>query len=123
MFTLYITDTFSAAHKIEEYHGKCEELHGHNFKVEALFKGENLGTGGMLVDFKVLKALLKEILSSLDHKYLNEIDFFKKRACSSEYIALYIYEELKKLIKSNLNITLDEVRVWESETAYASYRE
>jgi len=122
MFTLYITDTFSAAHRIEEYHGKCEELHGHNFKVEVLFNGDKLGSGGMLVDFKVLKNLLKDILSSLDHKYLNEIDFFKKRACSSEYIAVYIYNGLKKLI-DNLNIRLYEVRVWESENAYASYRE
>ncbi|HOP86268.1 MAG TPA: 6-carboxytetrahydropterin synthase QueD [Syntrophorhabdaceae bacterium] len=122
MFTLYITDTFSAAHRIEEYHGKCEELHGHNFKVEVLFEGDKLGPGGMLIDFKVLKNLLKDILSSLDHKYLNEIEFFKKRACSSEYIAVYIYNGLKKLI-DNLNIRLHEVRVWESESAYASYRE
>ncbi|HPU29936.1 MAG TPA: 6-carboxytetrahydropterin synthase QueD [Syntrophorhabdaceae bacterium] len=122
MFTLYITDTFSAAHRIEEYHGKCEELHGHNFKVEVLFEGDKLGPGGMLINFKVLKNLLKDILSSLDHKYLNEIEFFKKRACSSEYIAVYIYNGLKKLI-DNLNIRLHEVRVWESESAYASYRE
>jgi len=122
MFTLYITDTFSAAHRIEEYHGKCEDLHGHNFRVEVLFKGEKLGPGGMLVDFKILKNLLKDILNTLDHKYLNEIAFFKERACSSEYIAVYIYEEFKRLIK-HLNITLDEVRVWESENAYASYKE
>lgn len=87
-----------------------------------LFNGDKLGSGGMLVDFKVLKNFLKDILSSLDHKYLNEIDFFKKRACSSEYIAVYIYNGLKKLI-DNLNIRLYEVRVWESENAYASYRE
>ncbi|MCX7965177.1 MAG: 6-carboxytetrahydropterin synthase QueD [Syntrophorhabdaceae bacterium] len=122
MFNLYITDTFSAAHRIEEYHGKCEELHGHNFKVEVLVQGDKLGPGGMLVDFKVLKTLLKNILNSLDHKYLNEIDFFKERACSSENIALYIYEEFKNFIK-DYDITLYEVRVWESDTAYASYKE
>lgn len=126
MFTLYIADYFSAAHRIEEYHGKCEELHGHNFKVEILFQGERLGPGGMLVDFKVLKTLLKEVLEKLDHKYLNDIEFFKKRASSSEYIALFIHEEIKKLLSirlCNYDIKLHQVRVWESENAYASYME
>ncbi len=122
MFTLYVRDTFSAAHRIEDYHGKCEALHGHNFKVEALFEGAELGKGGMLVDFSDLKSLLKTVLSSLDHNFLNEIPFFQKKAASSEYIALFIYNELKKLLKIE-GVSLKEIRVWESESAYASYRE
>lgn len=122
MFTLYIKDTFSAAHRIDDYHGKCEALHGHNFKVEAFFEGLELGAGGMLVDFKILKGLLREVVSSLDHSYLNELDFFKDRAGSSEYIALYIYGQLKRLLKID-GVTLKEVRVWESDSAYAAYRE
>ncbi|MCX8023216.1 MAG: 6-carboxytetrahydropterin synthase [Syntrophorhabdaceae bacterium] len=122
MFTLYIKDNFAAAHHIEDYHGKCEELHGHNFTVEVLFSGEKLGRGGMLVDFKLLKGLLKNVLEGLDHKYINEIPFFRERASSSEYIAMYIFYELKKLIE-NLNVALYEVRVWESEKAYAAFRE
>ena len=122
MFTLCVKDTFSAAHRIEDYNGKCEELHGHNFLVEALFSGSNLGRTGMLVDFKLLKNHLKKILDTLDHKYINEIPFFKKRASSSEYLAMYIFDELKKRIKGK-ETALKEVRVWESEKAYAAYHE
>ncbi len=120
MFTLYVRDTFAAAHRIEEYHGKCEDLHGHNFKVEALVEGEKMGEGGMLLDFAVIKSRLKEILEDLDHKYINEIPFFKERASSSEYLALYIYDRLKGLLRHE-GVVVREVRVWESESAYAAY--
>jgi len=122
MFTLSVKDVFSAAHRLENYHGKCEELHGHNFFVEAVFAGEKLGSGGMLVDFKVLKRYVKHVLDSLDHKYINEIDFFNERASSSEFIAMYIFQELKSVVKEK-NIFLKQVRVWESEKACAAYEE
>jgi 6-pyruvoyltetrahydropterin/6-carboxytetrahydropterin synthase len=122
MFTLYVKDTFSAAHRIEDYNGQCEALHGHNFLVEVLFAGERLGKGGMLVDFKILKNYLKKILESLDHRYINEIPFFMERSGSSEYLSKYIFDELKKLIEEK-EITLKEVRVWESEKTYAAYCE
>ncbi len=122
MFTLCVKDSFSAAHRLEDYDGKCEELHGHNFMVEALFDGEQLGTGGMVIDFKILKNYLKDILKKLDHAYINNIAFFKQRASSSEYIAMYIYNELKKMI-DNGPVRLAEIKVWESETAWASYHE
>jgi len=120
MFTLCVRDSFAAAHRLEDYHGKCEELHGHNFKVEVLVQGDAVGEGGMLLDFAILKGRLKEILEELDHKYINEIPFFKERASSSEYLALYIYDRLKVLLGSEV-VILREVRVWESENAYAAY--
>ena len=120
MFTLCVRDSFAAAHRIEDYHGKCEELHGHNFKVEVLVQGDAVGEGGMLLDFAILKGRLKEILEELDHKYINEIPFFKERASSSEYLALYIYDRLKVLLGSEA-VILREVRIWESENAYAAY--
>jgi len=122
MFILYIKDDFAAAHRIEDYHGKCEELHGHNFTVEVLFSGEILSDGGMLVDFKILKGYLRHVIDGLDHKYLNEIPFFKERASSSEYIAMYIFYELKQLL-NDYDISLSEVRVWESGKTYAAFRE
>jgi 6-pyruvoyltetrahydropterin/6-carboxytetrahydropterin synthase len=115
-----VKDSFSAAHRLENYGGKCEELHGHNFLVEVFFEGERLDECGMLVDFKVLKGYLKNVLDKLDHKYINEIPFFHERASSSEFIAMYIFHELKMLIKEGI-IFLKEVRVWESENAYAAY--
>ena len=120
MFTLCVKDSFAAAHRLEDYHGKCEELHGHNFQVEALFKGQRLDQGGMIIDFKVLKGHLRGVLEALDHKYINEIPFFHERASSSEYLAMYIFDELKKVVKE-VAVTVAEVRVWESETAWVAY--
>lgn len=121
MFALCVKDTFAAAHRLESYHGKCENLHGHNFSVEALFEGEQVNEEGMLVDFAVLKGYLKEVLEELDHTFINEIPFFRERASSSEYIAVYIHDRLKGLIKEK-GISVREVRVWESEKVYAAYR-
>lgn len=120
MFTLGIKDSFAAAHKIVGYKGKCEELHGHNFLVEVFISGEKLGDDGLLVDFKILKDCLKDVLNDLDHKYINEIKFFAERASSAEYIAMYIYEAFKERITGK-DVLLKEVRVWESEKAWAAY--
>jgi 6-pyruvoyltetrahydropterin/6-carboxytetrahydropterin synthase len=120
MFTLCVKDSFAAAHKLVGYQGKCEDLHGHNFSVEAFFSGEKLGNDGLLVDFKILKDYLKNVLDSLDHKYLNEIPFFIKQASSAEYIAMYIFGEVEKQMKGKEAI-LQEIRVWESDKAYAAY--
>jgi 6-pyruvoyltetrahydropterin/6-carboxytetrahydropterin synthase len=120
MFTLCVKDSFAAAHRLVGYQGKCEDLHGHNFAVEAFFSGEKLGDDGLLVDFKILKDYLKNVLDSLDHKYLNEIPFFIKKASSAEYIAMYIFGEVEKQMKGKEAI-LKEIRVWESDKAYAAY--
>lgn len=96
MFTLCIRETFAAAHRIEMYHGKCEDLHGHNFRVEALFEGGQVGADGMVVDFAILKSHLRTIVADLDHKYINDIPFFKERASSSEWLAVYFYGRLKE---------------------------
>ena len=121
MFTLCVKDSFAAAHRLEAYHGKCENLHGHNFTVEAFFEGEQLNEEGMLVDFAILKGYVNEALSELDHKYINEIPFFHERASSSEYIALYLYERLRTLLKEK-SVSVREVRVWESEKVYAAFK-
>jgi 6-pyruvoyltetrahydropterin/6-carboxytetrahydropterin synthase len=120
MFTLCVKDSFAAAHKLIGYEGKCEDLHGHNFSVEAFFSGEKLGDDGLLIDFKILKDYLKNVLDSLDHKYLNEIPFFIEKASSAEYIAIYIFGEVEKQMKGGEAI-LKEIRVWESDKAYAAY--
>jgi 6-pyruvoyltetrahydropterin/6-carboxytetrahydropterin synthase len=120
MFTLCVKDSFAAAHRLVGYRGKCEDLHGHNFVVEAFFSGEKLGDDGLLVDFKILKDYLRNVLDSLDHKYLNEIPFFIEKASSAEYIAIYIFGEVEKQMKEKEAI-IKEIRVWESDKAYAAY--
>ena len=120
MFTLCVKDSFAAAHRLIGYKGKCEELHGHNFTVEVFFSGDQLGDDGMLIDFQIIKGHLKGVLENLDHKYINDISFFTERASSAEYSAMYIFDEIeKRLIEQRVSVR--EVRVWESERAFASY--
>jgi 6-pyruvoyltetrahydropterin/6-carboxytetrahydropterin synthase len=121
MHTIFVRDTFAAAHRLESYHGKCEQLHGHNFTVEVLLEGDTLSSEGMLVDFATVKGHLREVLAELDHKYINEVPFFRERASTSEYMAFYIFEQLRSRIAVP-GVTLKEVRVWESANAYAAYR-
>ena len=73
MYKLKVIDSFSAAHNLRNYKGKCEELHGHNYKVEVVLGGLELDEDGLLIDFKDIKTSLKKILETLDHKYLNEV--------------------------------------------------
>ncbi len=121
MYYLKIEKYFAAAHNLINYHGKCEELHGHNWKIEVVVKGESLDNAGMLLDFKILKAYLEEILETLDHKYLNELEAFKGVSPSSEYIAKYIYEQFQKKLSST-NVEVYEVSAWESSNSCAIYR-
>jgi 6-pyruvoyltetrahydropterin/6-carboxytetrahydropterin synthase len=120
MFTLCVKDSFAAAHRLVGYRGKCEELHGHNFAVEVFVTGDRLGDDGMLVDFQIVKTNLQKVLDVLDHKYINDIPFFAERAGSAEYIAMYIFTEMEKLMGTE-RVSVGKVTVWESEKACASY--
>ncbi len=122
MYQVSMSTTFSAAHRLQHYKGKCEDLHGHNFKVEVRVKSPRLGETGMVIDFKVLKEKTEKLLSSLDHKYLNEVPYFTEINPSSENIAQYIFWKLKEELKET-QVRLREVRVWESENAWASFSE
>jgi len=120
MYRVRVIQSFSGAHNLRNYHGKCENLHGHNWKVEAYLKGSELNETEMLVDFTALKTTLKEILEDLDHKYLNEqVGFFETNNTTSENIAFYIYSRLKEVFG---NMT-DRVIVWETEFQCAEYYE
>lgn len=110
---------FSSAHNLRNYNGNCENLHGHNWKVEAILQGEFLDETGMLVDFKILKKSLKDILDRLDHKYLNDIGHFKTVNPTSENMAKYIFDELKK----DFGNLVYKIVVWESHNAAAEYFE
>jgi len=119
MYRLKITDSFSASHQLKGYKGKCESLHGHNFKVELVLEGEKLDKLGLLLDFKILKKILTDVLEKLDHKHLNQIPAFSKKNPSAENIAEFIFKELsRKLPKA---VKLCEVCVWESDQAGACY--
>jgi 6-pyruvoyltetrahydropterin/6-carboxytetrahydropterin synthase len=118
MFTIKITSSFSSAHNLRGYKGKCEDLHGHNWRVDVSAVSEELDDIGMVADFKVLKEGLKTVLADLDHKYLNDLDYFKNFNPTSENIARYIYE---RLTEKKPDLRFREVTVWETDTASATY--
>lgn len=120
MYDVTIRKSFSAAHILREIGGKCEDLHGHNFIVEVSVRGTALNAEDILIDFRDLKRWTKEILETLDHKYLNEIEVFKGMNPSSERIARYIFDRLSDKVGS-AGLGIARVTVWESENARVSY--
>ena len=118
MYTVKVRSHFSSAHNLRGYKGKCEDLHGHNWKVEVTACTGELDGLGMVVDFKELKKDLGEVLSGLDHKNLNEIDRFREINPTSENIARYIHE---KMSGKRPGAEIKEVTVWETETSSATY--
>lgn len=120
MYSLKICTSFAAAHNLINYDGDCENLHGHNWKVEVTVKAKELDKSGLAIDFKVLKAETKALLGTLDHKYLNELEPFVENSPSSENISRYLFEKLETILNSD-NVTVHEVNVWESDNACASY--
>ncbi|MBN2468277.1 MAG: 6-carboxytetrahydropterin synthase QueD [Deltaproteobacteria bacterium] len=122
MYTVVVHSTFSSAHKLRGYHGDCEELHGHNWKVVVEVAGASLDNLGMVMDFRVLKKRIHAVTQKLDHAYLNDIPPFDTLNPSSENISSYIFRELKKTINDD-RIRLSKVTVWESDNAAAVYSE
>ena len=120
MYQVSIHTHFSAAHFLRNYKGKCENLHGHNWKVEVTVSSETLDDAGMAIDFTILKQKTNAIIQQLDHRHLNEISHFANLNPSSENIAAYIFNLLKEELKDT-NVMLANVSVWESDTSRASY--
>ncbi len=122
MYHLTIHTHFAAAHNLLNYQGDCENLHGHNWKVEVTVAARELDNAGLAVDFKVLKKETKRVLEQLDHRYLNELQPFRTVSPSSENIARFLFEELRQVLDDG-NVRVDSVKVWESDHACASYRQ
>ena len=122
MFELMVETHFSSAHQLRGYKGECERLHGHNYKVQVFVIAERLNEIDIAIDFHELKKLAGEVIAPLDHVFLNEIFPFTEKNPSSENIAKWIYDSLRKKL-NNDNIHLSAVTVWESETSSATYFE
>jgi 6-pyruvoyltetrahydropterin/6-carboxytetrahydropterin synthase len=120
MYRLMIKTSFAAAHNLINYQGDCENLHGHNWRVEVVVAAKELDKAGLGIDFKILKKQTNSLLDELDHKYLNDLTPFKNNSPSSENISRYLFERLSETL-NNENITVEKINVWESENACASY--
>lgn len=121
MYRIKIYDRFASAHYLNGYRGKCESLHGHNWKVEVELQGEELDEVGLLMDFTELKKIVREILDELDHCLLNDLNPFRTSNPSSENIAKYIYGCVRDRLSGGVDIS--SVSVWESENSAATYFE
>ncbi len=122
MYKVRVEADFAAAHALTHYHGKCENLHGHNYRVRAWAQGQNLQEGGMLLDFSILKKALRKVCGELDHRNLNDFDIFKDDP-SAERIAKYIFSRMEKELaaagqKVELLFAID---VYETPTSMARY--
>lgn len=122
MYELSIETGFASAHQLRGYKGKCEKMHGHNWKVQISVIAERLNEIDLAIDFHDLKKIANEVVAPLDHAFLNEIFPFTEKNPSSENIAKWIYDSLKKRIPDE-QVRISSVTVWESDTASASYYE
>ena len=121
MYEVTVETGFSAAHRLENYRGKCENLHGHNWKVEITVRSEHLDATGLAMDFKILKAYAGEIMEKFDHRNLSDLPEFRRQNPTTENIACLIYEALELKLEG-LGANIYKVSVAESETSRASYR-
>ncbi len=121
MYTICVEDWFAAAHYLRNYHGKCENPHGHNYRVKVYVSGKKLDKGGMLIDFSILKKFLKSVLETLDHHDLNTTPYFAEKEPSAENISRYIFDSLKALLPSGVHMA--GVEVFETEKNSVLYQE
>jgi 6-pyruvoyltetrahydropterin/6-carboxytetrahydropterin synthase len=122
MFEVSVEHTFAAGHALRNYRGKCENVHGHNYRVQVIVRGEELDKTGMLADFVELKRLLRAISEPLDHIFLNDIEPFRELNPSAENIARYIWEKMTEGLRVDNPVEVAEVKVWETDIQSATYR-
>jgi 6-pyruvoyltetrahydropterin/6-carboxytetrahydropterin synthase len=122
MFQVSVTETFSSGHALRGYKGKCENVHGHNYRVQIKLVGPQLDNIGLLVDFTELKRVLRGIIAVLDHQFLNDLEPFKTVNPSAENLAKYFYDETQRHLTSlPAGASISEVTVWETDTASAQF--
>jgi len=121
VYELVIESDFAAAHRLRQYHGACEKLHGHNWRVELVVRGDRLDSLGMVADFRDLKRILGDVLSEFDHVYLNDLPAFRQRNPTTEHIARTIHAAVAERLPPGVSVA--SVAVWESPRCCARYSE
>ena len=132
MFQVTVEEEFAAGHALRGYRGKCENPHGHNYKIRVTLEGESLNSIGLLYDFVDLKAALHSTIRKLDHQFMNDVPPFDSLNPSAENIAKYFYEQVAELLAEHVRKTagaspashpcrVNQVKVWETSTTTATY--
>jgi 6-pyruvoyltetrahydropterin/6-carboxytetrahydropterin synthase len=122
MFEVSVEKDFAAGHALRGYKGKCENVHGHNYKVRVTLAGDQLDSTGLLYDFVEVKRLLAGIIDRLDHRFLNDVPPFTELNPSAENLARYFYRELQNSL-AGAPVRVGAVTIWETDTTTATYRE
>jgi 6-pyruvoyltetrahydropterin/6-carboxytetrahydropterin synthase len=124
MFEVTVEQTFAAGHALRHYKGKCENVHGHNYRVQVTAEGDQLNSIGLLVDFVELKRVVRQVVDRLDHQFINDLEPFTALNPSAENIAKYFYDEVvERLNLSNeAAVRIAQVKVWETDSSIAVYR-
>ena len=125
MYEVTVEDSFAAGHYLRNYKGKCENPHGHNYKVFVTLIGEELDEAGLLLDFKLLKQVMRPVVDYLDHQMINDLEPFTTVNPSAENLAKYFYNETNSRLKQSTNgrVRVKDVTIWETDTTTARYSE
>jgi 6-pyruvoyltetrahydropterin/6-carboxytetrahydropterin synthase len=125
MFEVTIEAGFSSGHYLRNYKGKCENPHGHNYRVLVTLSGAELDEAGLLLDFKLLKTLLRPVVDYLDHQMINDLAPFTELNPSAENLARYFYQETSRHLNevTSGRVRLKDCTVFETDTSFARYYE
>lgn len=125
MYEVTVEADFSSGHYLRNYKGKCENPHGHNYKVRVTLAGADLDHAGLLLDFKDLKSVMKHVIDYLDHQMINDLEPFTKLNPSAENLAKYFYDETNAGLrqKTNDRVSVKSVTIFETDTSIATYYE
>lgn len=125
MYEVTVEDSFAAGHYLRNYRGKCENPHGHNYKVRITLQGPELDHAGLLLDFKELKLVMKPVIDRLDHRMINDVAPFTTLNPSAENLAKFFFDETNITLKSATSgrVSVKEVTIWETDTTTARYSE
>jgi 6-pyruvoyltetrahydropterin/6-carboxytetrahydropterin synthase len=125
MYEVTVEDTFAAGHYLRNYKGKCENPHGHNYKIRVTLAGAELDKAGLLLDFKDLKEVMKHAVDRLDHQMINDIEPFTTLNPSAENLAKYFYDETNTRLRgvTNGRVRVKHVTVFETDVTTARYSE
>jgi len=109
--------TFDSAHFLPNYHGKCENMHGHTYRLQVTVDGP-VDKNGLVIDFVLLKKVVKErVLEKLDHKIINDVI----KVASAENMVIWIWNQLANLPEFSNEIRMHEVKLWETPNSFVTY--
>ena len=125
MFEVTVEDTFAAGHYLRNYKGKCENPHGHNYRVCVTLTGRDLDKAGLLLDFKDVRHVMKPVIDRLDHQMINDVEPFTTLNPSAENLAKYFYDETNARLHSHTSgrVSVKTVKIFETDETTATYYE